>query len=240
MENAVYIGLSQQMAMQHQMDVIANNIANADTPAYRSERVLFQEYLMDNGPGQTPLSYVQDYGLLRDTSEGEIKETGNPLDIALNGKGYFEVSTAEGMRYSRDGHLTLNTQGDLSTADGDPLLDTQNQPIFVDPRDGAVTIATDGTISNSSGQIGQLKLVRFASDQKMQNVGNTLYTTDQTPAPATGLVVEQGMIEGSNVRPIVQMTRMVQLLRNYQAAQQLLNVDHSRQTNAMSDLAKVS
>ncbi len=240
MENAVYIGLSQQMAMQQQMDVIANNIANADTPAFRSGRVMFQEYLMNNGPGQNPLSFVQDYGVVHDTREGEIKQTGNPLDIALDGKGYFVVSTAAGQRYSRDGHLALNAQGDLSTADGDPVLNVQGQPIVIDPRDGTISIAADGTISNASGQIGQLQLVRFDSDQEMKNVGDTLYSTDQTPEPAPKLAVEQGMIESSNVEPIVEMTKMMQLLRNYQATQQLLQIDNTRQVNSIQDLAKVS
>lgn len=239
MENAVYIGLSQQIAMQRQMDVIANNLANANTPAYRGERVMFQEYLVRSGAGTEPLSFVQDYGTLRDVKEGELKPTGNPLDIALNGKGFLTVSTPDGERYTRNGHLRLNAQGELSTPDGDPVLDDRGQPIRIDMRDGSVTIADDGTISNSTGTVARLKLVNFDNQQDMRKVGGSLYATSETPKPPTALHVQQGMIESSNVEPIVEMTNMLQLLRNYQSAQQLMQIDMDRQRQGIERLAKV-
>ena len=240
MENAVYIGLSQQMAMRRQLDVIANNLANVNTPAFRSEKVLFEEYLQRTPGGKQPLSFVLDYGVLRNTAEGELKTTGNPLDVALSGKGFLVVDTPEGQRYTRDGHLRVSDTGQLTTADGTAVLDDRGKPIKTSATDGPLTIAADGTISNGSGRIARLDVVQFENEQAMQKAGSGLYSTDEPAKPATGTKVMQGMIESSNVLPIVEVTKMLELQRLYESTQQLLNIDQNRQRKIIQSLAKVS
>jgi len=240
MENAVYIGLSQQMAMRRQLDVIANNLANVNTPAYRGEKVLFEEYLQRTPGAPKPLSFVLDYGVLRDTSEGELKPTSNPLDVAISGKGFFVVDTPEGQRYTRNGHFRVNDVGQLSTSEGAPVLDDRGRPIKADFRDGGITIASDGTVSNGTGRVGRLDVVQFDNEQAMQKTGSSLYASDEKAKPAANAKIMQGMIEGSNVVSIVEVTNMLELSRLYESTQQLLNTDQERQRKIIQNLAKVS
>jgi len=238
MENSVYIGLSQQTAMRRQLDVIANNLANLNTTAFKGEKVLFREYLEQAKGGQQPLSFVQDYGVQRDTREGRLETTTNPYDVAIDGPGYLTVDTPAGPRYTRNGHLRINSQGVLSTADGYPVLDQNSRPITLNANNGQPTIALDGTISNSTGRIGRLNLVTFGNEQALDQVGSGLYSTDQTPTPATNSMLQQGMIESSNVEPIVEMTKMIDLQRSYDASNNLIQADDDRQEKSIQTLGK--
>jgi flagellar basal-body rod protein FlgF len=237
MENSVYIGLSQQTAMRRQLDVIANNLANINTAAFKGEKMLFREYLVQPRGGR-PLSFVQDYGVLRDTREGKLETTNNPLDVAIDGPGYLSVNTAGGQRYTRNGHLRVDSNGLLITTDGNPVLDTRSQQITLNPNDGQPAIAPDGTISTRNGRVAQLNLVQFDDEQALQQTGSGLYATDQAPAPTTKSSLQQGMIESSNVEPITEMTKMIELQRNYEAAQSLIQADGDRQTKSIESLAK--
>lgn len=126
MQNAEIVGLSQQTALQRNLDIIAHNLANMDTTAYKVERPLFHTYLAeirDVEGRHDNARMVNDYGMTRDMSEGALKSTSNPFDVAIQGKGYFMVSTSDGERYTRNGHFGLNGQGQLVTSDGDPVLE---------------------------------------------------------------------------------------------------------------------
>jgi len=237
MENSVYIGLSQQTAMRRQLDVIANNLANINTTAFKGEKMLFREYLVKPQGGK-PLSFVEDYGALRDTSEGKLETTNNPYDVAIEGPGYLTVNTPAGQRYTRNGHLRIDSTGQLISADGYPVLDKRSQPITINPTGGQPTIALDGTISNKTGTVAQLNLVQFNDEQSLQQTGSGLYNTDQAPVPTTKTTVQQGMIESSNVEPITEMTKMIELQRNYEATQNLIQADDDRQTKSIQSLAK--
>ncbi|HUN51691.1 MAG TPA: flagellar basal-body rod protein FlgF [Candidatus Sulfotelmatobacter sp.] len=239
MENSVYIGLSQQTAMRRQLDVIANNLANMNTTAFKSEKVLFREFLMQPQHGE-PMSFVEDYGVLRDTQEGKLETTSNPLDVAINGRGYLAVSTPAGTRYTRNGHLKMNSSGLLTTSEGYAVLDDRSQPITLNSGNGQPTIALDGTISDNSGRVDRLNLVQFQNEQALQQTGSGLYATDQTPTPASNSTLQQGMIESSNVEPITEMTKMIELQRSYEAAQSLIQADNDRQTKSIESLAKFS
>jgi len=139
MENALLIGLSRQTALLRHMDIIANNLANSETAGYKGERPLFEEYLSKNARVTTQpglggkISMVQDRGLLREFSEGGMVPTDNPLDIAINGKGWLVVDTPDGERYTRNGHLKRNDEGILVNSSGYPVLSTA----------GTITIAAD-------------------------------------------------------------------------------------------------
>jgi flagellar basal-body rod protein FlgF len=240
MENTVYIALSQQTALRRQLDVIANNLANMNTPSYKNESLVFEKYLMPAGADHT-LSYVEDYGMVRNETEGPLQKTGNPLDIAVEGPGYFTVQTPNGVEYTRDGHLQLSGSGELVTDAGYPVLDTSGQPITIDPHAGSLAIAADGTLSTpAGGPVGQINLVEFANPQALREAEGGYYTTTtQTPLPAQKTQLVQGMIEQSNVNPVVEITRMMTLLRNYQSTENVLKADNQRRIAAIQNLEKV-
>lgn len=239
MENVVYIALSRQTAMRRQLDVIANNLANMNTPAFRGERVLFEEYLMSAGPAQRA-SYVRDFATLRDLREGPHERTGNALDIALAGRGYLTVETPQGVRYTRNGHLRLDAEGRLVTPEGYALLDDRGSPIQLNELDGTPHIASDGTVSTpNTGPLGRLNVVTFANEQALRQTGAGLYATDEAPEPAAEAQIEQGMVEGANIQPIVEMTTMIELLRDYQTMQKLIDNENERQRAAIGRLARV-
>ena len=221
MENTSGIALSSLSALRHQMDVIANNIANANTTAYRAERVLFEEYLADIGSRQTA-SFVLDRGVLRDTGEGPISPTGSPMDMAISGKGYFVVETDDGLRYTRNGHFKLDGQGTLVNVSGHPVLDVNGESVQLGAGEHSFNVSADGVVSTKSGRFGRLDIVSFENEQQLSKVGDGLYATDAEPIPAPEARILQGMIEGSNVKPIIEMTEMIRLVRRYHSAQKLM------------------
>src|SRR3984957_12961162 len=156
MENALLIGLSRQTMLDRQLDVVSNNIANVNTTGYKADASLFEEYLMSGAHednfvgGDRRVSYVQDRGTYRDLSQGTTEQTKNPLDVAIDGSGYLVVQTAGGERYTRDGGLQLNSQGQLVTVAGDPVLGTSG-PITFQPTDHDINVAEDGTITVLEG-----------------------------------------------------------------------------------------
>ena len=185
MENPIYIALSRQDGLRRQMDVVANNLANMTTPAYKNQRMMFLEYLAKpstiGGVSGEKVSMVQDYGMRRNTAAGAITSTNNPLDIALHGNGYMAVETRDGQRYTRSGHLQLDLDRQIVDAGGLPILDEQDRPMTVPQNAGPITITADGTVSTEQGQIGKIKLVQFEREQFMKDLGGGLYTTDEAP-----------------------------------------------------------
>ena len=237
LENASYVNVSHQVALRRQMDIIANNIANLNTTAYRGERALFEEYLVPTSENQE-ISFVQDVALIRDTSEGELTRTGNPLDVAISGEGYFVVETDNGPRYTRNGNFTTNDIGQLVTNEGRLLLDVDNQPIQLDLADGELTIASDGTITSEIGPIARLQLVAFENPQRLRKEGSTLYTTNDPPLPADKARIVQGMLEKSNVQGVIEVTRMIDVMRTYQRAQKMVDTGHELQRRAIDKLGR--
>jgi flagellar basal-body rod protein FlgF len=248
MENTLYVALSRQMALRREMDIIANNMANMTTTAFKGEKPLFQEYLM--GTGESPaidptsngqIAFVEDYGVLRNTAPGTMEQTGNPTDLALQGDGFLVIQTPDGERYTRNGHFTVDPNGRLVTREGLQVLGQTGQGITL-PRDaGPPVIAPDGTISAGGQVIGQLRIVEFANLQDLRKEGDSLFSSlpGNDPTPAAKTTVEQGMMEGSNVQPVIEMTRMIEVSRSYQQIQALLSAQQDLQTSAIEKLAKV-
>lgn len=241
MENALYVGLSQQMVLERQMDMVANNIANLNTTAYRSGRPVFQEFV--ENAGKQKVSFVLDFGVARDTRQGVLTPTENPFDIALNGKGFLSVQTPDGVRYTRNGHFTLDATGRVVTREGDPLLDEGGGEIVVaDPTLGTPVISGDGTIAQGNTTIGKVGVVTFENEQSLTPAGESLYEAppSATPGPADPeTTVVQGMLESSNVQPVIEITRMIELQRRYQSMQNLLSEDHDLQRTAIQRLGKI-
>ncbi|HIJ64222.1 MAG TPA: flagellar basal-body rod protein FlgF [Rhodospirillaceae bacterium] len=242
MENTTYISLSSQTALWRDMEVVANNMANANTPAYKTEEPMFREFMVkaksDASPFGRKLSFVHDAGLLRDTREGPLTDTGNSFDLAISGDGYFTLDTPAGPRYTREGHFRLDETGMLVSASGYPVMQQNDQPIIIAPNETQVNIASDGSISTENGNIGKVKLVKFDNEQELHKAGNGTYQTSADANPVEKPNIVQGMLEQSNVQPIVQMTKMMQILRTYEGVQNMLMNEHDRQLKAMPILSQ--
>ena len=247
MENPSYIALSHQMALRRQMDVIATNIANSSTPSFKAERLMFEElvagkapYPASGGP-RRGLSFVNDAGMLRDVGDGGMIQTGNTLDLAINGSGYFVVETPAGPRYTRNGNFRLDQDGRVVTSDGYALLDAQDRPIRVRPGETRIEISAKGAVTTETGEVGRIRVVRFEDEQSLRKLGSGLYDTDQEPQPAgPATEVRQGMIEGSNVKSVAEITSMMEVMRRYQSAQKMIDSEHELHRRAIEKLSRVS
>ena len=239
MENSIYIGLSRQVALRRQLDVVANNIANMSTPGFKGQDVLFQQYMVGKG-GNDSYSMVSDYGSYRDTRPGPVSRTDNPLDVAIEGDGFLVVETAQGPRYTRSGRMTIGADRQLVDSNGLPILGEGDAPIEIPENATEITIAPDGTISNVDEQIGRLRVVRFERQQFLAEEGRGLFSSTEPPQPVQNVRVHQGSLESSNVRPVIEMTRMIELQRQYQSTQRLLETEHENQRNAISKLSRLS
>lgn len=241
METPTYIALSRQLGLTRNMEIVANNLANANTTGFKAEGMVFSEYLID-AERPTKLSYVQDLATWRDQREGELQATGNDLDLAIQGAGWFVVQSPEGPVYTRNGRFQLNAAGEVVNQAGYPVL-AGGAPIIVNPEDGPLTVSEDGMLSadlTQGGNVpiiyGQLDIVTFADDQLLQPAGASGFTSDQPaqPAQAADFKIQQRMLEGSNVRSILEMTSMIQVQRSYQSVQRLLEGEHERMRRAVN------
>lgn len=243
MENTIYVALSRQMALRSQMDVIANNVANMSTTGYRGQNMVFTEYVekaQREDATKDDLSFVLDYGHYQNTAPGAMKRTKNPLNVAVQGPGYMGVQTPDGVMYTRNGDFQINVNGELVTGTGQPVANDGGGTINIPKNAAHVSISEDGTISTDQGEAGRLMLVEFENVQQLEATGNGLYKTDAAAGPAQESRLIQGMLEGSNVNPVLEMTRMIDVLRSYQATQNMLNGEHDRQRTMIRQLSNPS
>lgn len=251
MENTLLVGLSKQMVLERQMDVVANNVANINTNGFKADRSLFEEYLRspaheDNFQrSDRRVSFVQDRGTFKDFAAGNTELTKNPLDVSIDGKGFLAVQTPAGERYTRDGNLQINNQGQLVTSSGYQVLGTSG-PIVFQPTDKEIAIAADGnvTVLEGTGRVdtirGKLRVVSFADAQKLVKEGGNLYSAGQGAAqPDTTSRVRQGFIEKSNVNSVHEMSRMIEITRTYTQISALLQQQSDLHKSAIEKLADV-
>jgi flagellar basal-body rod protein FlgF len=252
MENTLLISLSRQTALRRELDIVANNIANLNTTAFKADGAIFSEYLQssdrsDPFAGTRRMSFVQDRMSWHDMSQGPFKHTGNPLDVAIDGDAMMVVQTARGERYTRNGSLQINAQGELVTNNGERVLG-DNGPIIFQGTDRDIVITREGIIKVREGQSlnsdttrGTLRLVRFANPQQLQKDGASTFRVPEgvQPEPATKVNVVQGAIEQSNVRSVIEMTRMIELTRAYTEVANFMNQQNDMRRNSIAQLAEV-
>lgn len=211
------------------MDGIATNLANVNTAGFKAEQMIFAEFVERTSRAGEPLSLVHDVSFLRDMSEGTMIGTGNPLDLAISGDGFFAVQTADGPRYTRHGAFRLDNLGQVVTLSGDPVQGAGGAPILVPQGTATITITRDGTVSADGNPIGQIQVVGFQAPQALTKEGNDLYNAEgQQPTPPANAEILQGTIEGSNVQGVVEMTRMIDVVRSYEAANRVIETEHRR------------
>jgi flagellar basal-body rod protein FlgF len=249
MQNATLVGLSRQVALARELDVVANNVANLNTTGYKADGLMFEEYLSsaaraDQTGGR--VSFMRDRGSWRDMSQGPIERTGSPLDVAVDGNAFLVVQTPRGERYTRNGSMQINPTGQLVTGDGNPVLG-DGGPITLQPTDRQVSISRDGTISVRQGTSkvdsvrGKLRLVSFDNPQQLQKDGSGTFnvTGGARPQDTTTSGLVQGAIEKSNVRGVVEMSRMIEITRSYTQIATLLQQQSDLGQSAIDKLAEV-
>jgi flagellar basal-body rod protein FlgF len=242
MDSTSSIILSKLTAQQRAMDVTAGNIANASTPGYRAERVVFTDWLSPRQNATAPkgdrnVAFTQDRATYREQAEGTLTQTGNPLDIAISGSGYFTVQTANGTRLTRAGRFSLQADGTIADAAGNALLDTNNQPLKVGPTDTNLTVTADGGMSSQNGPIGKIAIVAPADPNRMTAEGGRLFKAGGPTTPVTVPKLIQGTVEDSNVQPISELVRMMDTERNFQFATQFIDAEGTRQQTAIDKIA---
>ncbi len=237
MENTIYIGLSRLSALQTNMDIIANNIANINTPGYKASKMVFAEYLDKPRAMNETLSMVEDYGNFRVAANGPIKMTGNPLDVALQGPGYFGVQGPNGKTmYTRAGAFMTDPEGNLVTQQGYKVLDSGGAPITIPVGARDIVIDPTGSIATEEGTVTSLMVQEFANIQSLTPFGDTLYETKEAGTPAVKTQVVQNGLEGSNTQGVVEMTDMIDVSRSYQSVAKMLQNEHDRMRSTIKSL----
>lgn len=244
MENAFLVSLSHLSSLKREMDVIANNLANVNTDAFKSENVLFEQYISPRASGDpaTPeISFVLDYGLVRNLSAGNLLQTGSPLDVALAGEGYFAVQFKDQIAYTRNGNFNLNSDGELVTADGHQILNANLKPIKIPSGAELPNISADGTISGPGQPDQKLGIFTFDNEQALQKMGANLFVSESQRIPAaTGKInLVQGSVETSNVQAVSEITRMIEVMRKYQSAAKLTETEDELTRKAIDQLSRV-
>ena len=210
------------------MRTVANNIANLSTTGFRREGVVFSEFVDDLGGAEPSLSIARAAGRSIDLTQGVLTMTGGAYDMAIEGDGFFMVATPEGNQLTRAGSFTLSAEGALVTPDGFGVLDSGGAPIQIDSTAGAVAVGTDGTISVAGRPVGQVGVFLTADKGQLQHRSGTRFALEGDPQPAEGYRVFQGFLEGSNVNPVLEIARMIEVQRAYEMGQGLLDREDGR------------
>nr|WP_294510358.1 flagellar hook-basal body complex protein [uncultured Rhodopila sp.] len=241
MDITTSLAASRLIAQQRAMDITANNLANANTPGYRTERVQFSDWIdpqpsAASVPGSRTVTYTQDRATWRESQPGTIVHTANTFDLALTNQGYFTVSTPAGPRLTRDGRFGLMPGGALADSNGNAVLDTAGKPIRIAPTDTQISIAGDGSISSENGPIARIGVVQPSDEKKMRAEGATRFVPDAKTSPIGSPGIVQGAVEQSNVQPVMEVTRMMDDVRQFQFVTQLLQAESDRQQTAIDKL----
>ena len=226
MDAAGYTALTRQSGLMREMQVVANNIANISTTGFRREGVVFEEYVarMDNGPS---LSMANASGRVVDLTQAGISQTGAAFDFAIQGDGFFLIDTPDGERLTRAGSFTPSAAGELMTNDGYRLLDQGGAPVFVPPTARSVAVAQDGTVSADGAPVARIGLWQPSDPLTLQHQAGTLFSAAGLE-PTDGGTILQGYLEDSNVNPVMEIARMIEVQRAYELGQSFMDQEDKR------------
>lgn len=262
----IFSAVSGAMAQSSRLDTIANNLANVNTTGFKKDRQVFSEYLTSyekqNDVIQVPrvpasiesfydmqggdTAYVNPAGTYTNFDQGALRSTGSPLDVAIEGKGFFEVSSPQGLRFTRSGSFQIDAAGRLVTKEGFPVLrEGQGDPAqrIIQTNSRNLTISKSGEIFDGGNNIGKLAVSTFAVDDDLQKVGGSLYglkgNAVSGPVPAVEAKLAQGFLEGSNVNVVEEMTDMITANRVFEAAQQAIKATDQMDDKLINIVGKV-
>ncbi len=228
MDNANYTTLTRQAGLLREMQVVANNIANMSTNGYRREGMIFSEHVKALEDGGASLSMASGNAWLTDDRQGPLAQTGGSFDFAIEGEGFFVVMTPEGEQLTRAGAFTPGPEGELLAADGAQLLDAGGAPIFVPADAESISLAADGTLSADGLPLAEVGIVRPLNTLDMIRQADTRFSTESGWEPVEFPRVVQGFLEGSNVAPVNEITRMIEVQRAYELGQNFLDREDER------------
>ena len=236
MESSISVALSGQMALRRRLDVLANNMANASTVGFKLENQIVETMARDGGRDE--IVYPLDRGSYTDHSAGPITQTGNPLDVAIDGEGFLAVETPGGVRYTRDGRMTRDGAGTLIGSSGQPMLADGGGTIEIPETARAIVIAGDGTVTVDEEEVGRLAVFRIENESGAVRGPDGLYASEQAEPLPTALV-RQGALEQSNVQPMRELVDLMELQRGYERMQSILDDEDQRIRKLVANSARV-
>jgi flagellar basal body rod protein FlgG len=254
--DGIYAALSGAVASERALDVVANNVANVGTTGFRGERLAFREtvsraqatQVAGSQPVPVSLRYTELEETRVDTTEGPLRQTGNPLDLAISGDAFFAIDTPEGPRFTRDGSFVAGPDGVLRTRQGyvvrgEGPLDRPAAPLTIPTTAGgalsSVSVTADGSLSTEDAVVGRVAMFRFARGSDLRPEGGSLLAANNlgaaTPAPDAQVV--SGFLEGANVGPITGMNELISASRSFESFQRVIQAFRSLDERAARDLA---
>ena len=231
MQDSLYVALSSQIALERRLDTIADNVANASTIGFRATGVKFEDVVSGTGPRS--VSFASSGNTYLSGAHGALTETGNPFDFAVQGDAWFAIDTPAGTVMTRDGRFSMNENGELMSIEGYPVLDSGGAPIQLDPRNGPPKAGADGSLRQNDQLVGAIGLYNFDPGENFVRYGNSGIIPARTPEPVTDrsdIGIAQGFVEESNVNPVLEMTRLIQVQRAFENTAALM-----RQTDSSTD-----
>jgi flagellar basal-body rod protein FlgF len=237
MQSSFYVAISGQVALQKRLETVANNFANVNTPGYRAEDVKFDTIVANLAP--EPVSFANAQGTFVSRKTGALAKTGNLLDIGVQGDGWLSVQTPSGVAYTRDGRMKMLLTGELQTLTGYPILDAGGSPVVLDPLGGDVQIGHDGEIAQNKRKLGSIGLFNIPEDAHLQRLDSSAFIPDAPAEPVvdfTANSIVQGFSEESNINPVLEMTRLLLVQRNFEAVSNSLNTVETSFMDAIKTL----
>jgi flagellar basal-body rod protein FlgF len=233
-----YVALSAQLALERRLDSIARNVANLGTAGYRAEGVKF-ETVLSRMTGEPTVAYAATKGAYVSREAGPLTQTSSPLDIAVEGDAWLAMQTPAGTVYSRDGRMKILETGELVTLADHPVLDAGGAPILLDPDGGPPQIARDGMITQDGIEVGAIGLFAIDAEARLSRYENSGVIPDRAAEPvldftATGVV--QGFVEGANVNPVLELTKLIMVQRSFESASSALEQSESSLREAIRTL----
>jgi flagellar basal-body rod protein FlgF len=237
MDATAYTTLGRQSGLMREMQVVANNIANVSTTGFRREGVIFAEHIdrLEEAPS---LSMARATGRQIDLSQAGLTETGGRWDFAIQGEGFFLIETPQGQQLTRAGSFTPNAEGELVTPDGARLLDEGGAPVFVPPDARSALLSRDGTLSADGLPIARIGLWQPTDPNALLHQAGTRYSAPSGVEPAEGAAIFQGFVEESNVNPVAEIARMIEVQRAYEIGQKLLDRNDERVRSVIQTLGR--
>jgi flagellar basal-body rod protein FlgF len=236
MDAASYTALTRQSGLMREMQVVANNIANISTTGFRREGVVFEEYITGGKDGPS-LSMATGDARVIDLSQAGLSQTGGAFDFAIQGEGFFQVETPDGPRLTRAGSFTPSPTGELVTNDGFRLLDEGGAPVFIPTTAGQIAVAQDGTLSANGAPLAKIGLWQAGDPLTLKHQAGTLFSANAA-VPAEGAKVMQGYLEDSNVNPVQEIARMIEVQRAYELGQSFMDQEDKRMRGVVDTLGR--
>lgn len=228
MDNAGYASLTRQAGLRQEMDIVAHNLANVATDGFQKEGLIFAEHVAALEDRNSSLSMARAEARVIDRTQGQLVPTGGQLDFAIEGDGYFMVETADGQFLTRQGSFSPDAAGNLVAADGARLLDAGGAPVFVPPDARTLSLGADGTLSADDRPLGEIGLFMPPDPTRMSRASGVRFAFEGDALPIDEARILQGFVEASNVNPILEVARMIEVQRAYERSKNIMSAEDER------------